>query len=513
MPDNVEANPIYSYGKNFEPITFPSERDVPPKHVRPEEAEQAASASVGSRGCAGQRVGWRRPPFRDPSTSWELTTDDELETQPLRARRTRRCAGRVSARWQKISSAQAAPEAQVQAAQRQSRHRRLNRWPRLRRKQKRARCGGENSSATAEHETKEVSRPSFVARVRGWMDMMSPSSDEPAETKTEEREQHWMSSLAAPAVSNESLQVESTAISAPLNVTEVENPVKTAEAEALAETLEPAVVELLRWPEIETAAPEVRAEQVQEERFEALRSRTSTQPPAIQKRLARAMPAARVTGRIKCRVPEAFDEPGADSAGRSRAAGTGTRAGTCAAEGTEPFITAETPDQFEVAAQTRWTDALQAFGRGAAERQTAERTLATGTDDQRFARAAVRLPSSRNKNPRRWRSGCVTAPIKRSRAPNHCRWKPQRPSRLRRFGRKNITSRFTTRQPFADQPEPTIFESEPVQAARARIRRTNSDHAAAEPRGVVADSVPDAASGARAGSVGRRECFEFSRGG
>src|SRR5271163_1485634 len=47
VPENVAADPIYSYGQDFKPITFPSEKDVPPRHVRPEEvAAQANEAKA-----------------------------------------------------------------------------------------------------------------------------------------------------------------------------------------------------------------------------------------------------------------------------------------------------------------------------------------------------------------------------------------------------------------------------------------------------------------------------------
>src|ERR1700761_369313 len=48
VPENLGAeategtDPIYSYGRDFEPITFPSEKDHPPKHVK-ETQEEAAS--------------------------------------------------------------------------------------------------------------------------------------------------------------------------------------------------------------------------------------------------------------------------------------------------------------------------------------------------------------------------------------------------------------------------------------------------------------------------------------
>jgi CheY-like chemotaxis protein len=49
VPENLSSeatestDPIYSYGRDFEPITFPSEKDHPPKHVK-ETQEEAASA-------------------------------------------------------------------------------------------------------------------------------------------------------------------------------------------------------------------------------------------------------------------------------------------------------------------------------------------------------------------------------------------------------------------------------------------------------------------------------------
>src|SRR5277367_2988754 len=241
VPDNVEANPIYSYGKNFEPITFPSERDVPPKHVRPEEAEQAA-AQASSAEAAPASASAEAPAVTDPSTNWELTTDDELETQHAEIVKVEAAAAVESAPAAEISSA-SAPEIQAQAATETVSAQTPEPVVQAAVEAEPAVAAVENSAATAGHESKEMSRPSFVARVRGWMDMMSPSSDEPAETKSEEREQHWMTSLAAPAVSNESLQVESTAISSPLKATEVKKSQQKAEAEALAETVAPVVVE------------------------------------------------------------------------------------------------------------------------------------------------------------------------------------------------------------------------------------------------------------------------------
>ena len=39
IPDNVAVDPGYSYGKDAAPISFPSEKDVPPKHIRVRDEE------------------------------------------------------------------------------------------------------------------------------------------------------------------------------------------------------------------------------------------------------------------------------------------------------------------------------------------------------------------------------------------------------------------------------------------------------------------------------------------
>jgi CheY-like chemotaxis protein len=50
IPDNVASEPSFSYGRDPSPITFPSERDVPPRkvHVSDEEVEQAPAAKISS---------------------------------------------------------------------------------------------------------------------------------------------------------------------------------------------------------------------------------------------------------------------------------------------------------------------------------------------------------------------------------------------------------------------------------------------------------------------------------
>ena len=464
VPENIEANPIYSYGKNFEPITFPSERDVPPKHVRPEEAEQAA-AQVPAAEAAPASASAEAPAVSDPSTNWELTTDDELETQHAEIVKDEAAVLVESAPAAEISSA-STPEIQAQAATETVSAQTPEAVVQAAVEAEPAVAAVENSTATAGHESKEVSRPSFVARVRGWMDMMSPSADEPAETKSEEREQHWMTSLAAPAVSNESLQVESTAISAPLNATEVENPVKTAEAEALAETApEPAVVETSAVAEIEAPAPEVRAEQVQEERFEAIplaNLEVATSEPEETDEVDAGSTSSYETDQVA--RPEAVDEP-EPIAHEEVAPAEPMHQQVHAAEETEPFITAETPDQFEVAAQTRWADTLPASseaqqnGNGLSEHLPLE-PMISDLHQQPFGSAVE--PEQEPAQVAEWLRHRANQPEQSAEPLSVV--ETAEPEPVAQAWPQEHHEPVYDEKPFADQPESSIFEAEPVQA-------------------------------------------------
>src|SRR5260370_42568167 len=46
-----------------------------------------------------------------------------------------------------------------------------------------------------------AARPSFVSRVRGWMDMMSPSH---SESESEDSGDHWMNTIAGPSAEGRS---------------------------------------------------------------------------------------------------------------------------------------------------------------------------------------------------------------------------------------------------------------------------------------------------------------------
>ncbi len=48
IPENTAVDPIYSYGEEAAPITFPSEKDVPPKHIRVRDEDESVQAAAPS---------------------------------------------------------------------------------------------------------------------------------------------------------------------------------------------------------------------------------------------------------------------------------------------------------------------------------------------------------------------------------------------------------------------------------------------------------------------------------
>jgi CheY-like chemotaxis protein len=229
VPDNIEANPIYSYGKNFEPITFPSERDVPPKHVRPEdESEQAIVEQAAPSAAAKEDVSASASTLEsqtaipDSTTNWELTTEEESDGRQAVSSAVETASPLAPSTVEQTPTVTAEVAAPVLAAA-------------TLQEAEQAPAAPNSSSEPEKRESDEASRPGFVARIRGWMDMMSPSSSETTETSSESREPHWMTSLASPASLSLGSETQNGEIPAPLNPSETENPVKMAEAESLAE--------------------------------------------------------------------------------------------------------------------------------------------------------------------------------------------------------------------------------------------------------------------------------------
>ena len=208
VPENVAADPIYSYGQDFKPITFPSERDVPPRRRRPEGTASEGSATQKTVAKVDVPAATEKPaaevlppPVRasaEPAAKshpWDVKDQPEIE---LAAGFSRAEEPDTQAKYSEAELANAQPEtpaAAPPAAQHQE---------------------AEPESSTA--------RPTLVSRMRGWMDMLTPSSpDSSADTSasasasdaddtsagrsTDTADNHWMTNLPAPSAGGESTPV------------------------------------------------------------------------------------------------------------------------------------------------------------------------------------------------------------------------------------------------------------------------------------------------------------------
>jgi CheY-like chemotaxis protein len=197
VPENVAADPIYSYGRNFEPITFPSEKDIPPRRRKtdgPGTEETPASADSKDEQKMEAKVDAPAPTSLDrapaaKSNPWDVKDQPEIE---LAAGFTRAEEPIAQAKYSEAELAKSAPAEKPAAAQ----------------------------PAVQHHEAapEPPSRPTLVSRMRGWMDMLTPSSPEPAANtateasasvttdtpvadSTSTADNHWMTNLSAPAAS------------------------------------------------------------------------------------------------------------------------------------------------------------------------------------------------------------------------------------------------------------------------------------------------------------------------
>ena len=184
VPENVAADPVYSYGKGFEPITFPSEKDVPPRRRKTDEpgAEETA-ASADSKVEAKIDAAATAPAKK--SNDWDVKDQPEIELAAGSFSRVEEpdTQARFSASETAKSEA-AKPAAAPSAAQ--------------------------QPPAALEP---PPSRPTLVSRMRGWMDMLTPSSPDNSASSAAEpadsTENHWMSNLSSSAASPAASAAES----------------------------------------------------------------------------------------------------------------------------------------------------------------------------------------------------------------------------------------------------------------------------------------------------------------
>ncbi|HEY0701602.1 MAG TPA: response regulator [Candidatus Acidoferrales bacterium] len=456
VPDNVEANPIYSYGKNFEPITFPSEKDVPPKHVRAEDEAQNASSSVEEPIAKQEEVVTAESTAEvqassDASASWELTTEPEVELASLptveaaspQAFASEEEPVQAAAAEKSVVMASAVESAEVSSA--------IVAQPEA------GSVATEQSAESVVETAKETHRPSFVARVRGWMDMMSSSSDEAAEPQAETQDQHWMTSLASPVESSKAVEPESVA---PLNVSEVENPVKMAEVEELAETAAaPAVIETPAVSESQPFALENNAEPAPAEHFEVAPvdhfESFSSEPNAGDS-------GASTYGADQVSVSENLSdaEPVVDEVAPEEPVHEEIHA--AADESSLPHLA--TSETSQKSGQDRWSDLLRASsevasnGDGVVGHMPLEPMIndlheqsatTSGESEQEPAHVAEWL---RTRAAQEDIHNGNSAPIEAFHG---------EPA-LDKWNQQTIESTLDE-TPFADQPEPTLFETQPVQ--------------------------------------------------
>jgi CheY-like chemotaxis protein len=188
VPENVAADPVYSYGQNFKPITFPSERDVPPRRRRPETtAAQETVAKVDAPVQASAEPAAKSNP-------WDVKDQPEIEL-----------AGGFS-RVEEPDTQAKYSEAELAKAQQ---HGKLAAAP----------PAAQHQEAAPEP---PPARATLVSRMRGWMDMLTPSSpdtsaddspsdadDASASHSRDTADNHWMTNLSAPPASAPSSARES----------------------------------------------------------------------------------------------------------------------------------------------------------------------------------------------------------------------------------------------------------------------------------------------------------------
>jgi CheY-like chemotaxis protein len=193
VPENVAADPVYSYGQNFEPITFPSEKDVPPRRRKTDEAGAEETTARSNAPATAERPASEIAAASEPaakSNPWDVKDQPEIE---LAAGFTRADEPDIQAKYSQAELAQPAqPEVRVDVPAA-------------------AQPAAEHHEAAPE----PVSRPTLVSRMRGWMDMLTPSSPEPDENtsasasandaaatsaadSTSTADNHWMTNLSAP---------------------------------------------------------------------------------------------------------------------------------------------------------------------------------------------------------------------------------------------------------------------------------------------------------------------------
>ncbi|MFZ3218167.1 MAG: response regulator [Candidatus Acidiferrales bacterium] len=199
VPENVAADPVYSYGQNFEPITFPSERDVPPKRVRvedasaealPKTAEPPAVADLAPAALqAPESAAPKRQPWDVDQPEIELATGFFAQPEPI---------AEVKPVIAEIAKAEPVVEAKTAVEEKAVVEEKPEVAEAAQQEPKRVQASAPEPVAEREEPAETTARPSFVSRVRGWMDMLSPlSTEDAAGDSSEGADGHWTAKLSS----------------------------------------------------------------------------------------------------------------------------------------------------------------------------------------------------------------------------------------------------------------------------------------------------------------------------
>lgn len=271
VPENVSADPIYSYGRDFEPITFPSEKDVPPKHVKdnleaseePAPAEAAAVEASAAETPAAEvakeaetsdwdirpasEVAASAAPVEEPVAAASATVEEAPAVERISSEVSEEKAPGPFSLESKVVEAAPVVESDAES---------FSPKPLPERVFEAARAAEPAPSVVVETESHSHGTQHESTSRGGWMDMMSPLPEQSAPT-------HWMESLSASSPKTHAeerpLEVEATSHavteSAPVEaVSEAPHRAVThplAEIEAKTEQ----TVVASASPELEVAAP------------------------------------------------------------------------------------------------------------------------------------------------------------------------------------------------------------------------------------------------------------------
>jgi CheY-like chemotaxis protein len=203
VPENVAADPVYSYGRNFEPITFPSEKDVPPRRRKTDEAGAEQTAAQETVATADAPATAQKPAAEIAAAPAQASAEPAAKSNPW--------DGKDQPEIELAAGFSRAEEPDAQAKYTEAELAKPTQ-PAMR-----VEVSAAVQLPAQHHETapEQPSRPTLVSRMRGWMDMLTPSSPEPAvdssasasasdvsdtspASSTDTSDNHWMTNLSAP---------------------------------------------------------------------------------------------------------------------------------------------------------------------------------------------------------------------------------------------------------------------------------------------------------------------------